>query len=176
MTLKKTGITSDKEAKEKSMLNKIAINKVDLVEGEELWDLVKKIREALGQQKAKLKKSLFLHGIYKSHIITRDFETGAFFKMDLKRDGEQVELSNMQEVIMQFLPKKKSVEKAEGTTNPEDLRVVELPPMVVMVKGDKLTDESIEAIQEVTKASPDVDEEAFFEAPIEKGFWGGVLD
>jgi len=92
---------------------KILIQKVDLVEGEELQGLITRISNALGQQKAKLKKSLFLYGIFKDHIIARDFETGSFFKLDLTRNKEEVVLGKPVAVVQTFVPKK--VQKSEQT-------------------------------------------------------------
>lgn len=155
---------------------KVEIRKVDLMEGEELQELVKRVIGALGQQKAKLKKSLFLHGIFKDHVIARDFETGAFFKMDMARKGEEVTLSNMTKVVQTFVAAGAAVKKSEDQ-QAQPLQVVEVPAMLVTLEDGKLTESSIQNIQEVTKS--EVQEGQFLDADQQapkESIWGNVLD
>jgi len=95
----------------------IEINKVDLVDGEELMELARKVQAAITQHKGKLQKSLGLIGIYKDHIVVRDWEDGKLFRMDMKRDDKgEILLADMTPVKQAFIPvrqKAETVEKAE---------------------------------------------------------------
>lgn len=92
----------------------VEVTKVELVEGEELQGLIKKVIDAVGRHKGKVSKSLGLTGIYKDHVIARDFETGRFFRMKMVREGADVVLSDAEEVRQVFVPARQKTEKGSG--------------------------------------------------------------
>lgn len=94
---------------------KVEIKKLELADGEEVLELGDKVMQALARQKGKLKKSLYLRGIYNDHIIAKDRETGKLFRFEMKRTGGAgIKLTNMQEVRPAgFIPIKQKSEKAE---------------------------------------------------------------
>ena len=85
-------------------MSKIEVQKAELIEGEELRDFIGKVFEAIHASKAKLERSLSLHGIYKGFVITRDMESGGFLRHDMTRKGAAVELSDPVEVAQKFVP------------------------------------------------------------------------
>jgi hypothetical protein len=92
----------------------VQVSKVDLVEGEELMDLAKKVMAAITQNKGKTNRSLGLMGIFKDHIVVRDFEDGKMFRMEMKRDETgSVLLDGMEEVQQKFVPVKPKATKEE---------------------------------------------------------------
>ena len=99
---------------------KIAIEKnVKLQEGEELMDFVNKVQDAVAQQREKLQRSVFLNGIFKGFVITRDFESGKFFQSKLGRGTDGlIKLGDPIEVRQTFVPVTQ-VAKAEGDDEPE---------------------------------------------------------
>jgi hypothetical protein len=93
---------------------KVRVYKVDLAEGEELMQLVDKVMSALAQQRAKLKRSLSLRGIFKDFIVVMDVEKRKMYKLSLARSdkGELTIGKEFEEVVQTFVPAKK-VEKGE---------------------------------------------------------------
>ncbi len=154
-----------------SKQGKVEISKVELLEGEEMQTLIKKIQDAITQGKGKTNKSLFLHGIFKDHIITRDWETHKFFKMELSRDGEGVKLSSSTEVRQAFVPIGQKVEKAEDQPSCTVAISSSKAPgavEVIVVKADAKTvfDLLDSAIS---------DEEPKFQDMAKENIWGGIL-
>lgn len=141
---------------------KISVRKnVKLEEGEELMDFVNKVMDAVSTHRQKTQRSVFLRGIFKGFIITRDFESGKFFQHKLGRDKEGlVKLGDPVEVRQTFVPvaSKAAVEKGEG----DEFRTVEMPAALVMLKGEKLTQESTELIESVCADIMDADTEDDF--------------
>lgn len=132
--------------------DKISVLKnVKLEEGEELGDFVNKVFDALAQHRQKAERSVFLRGIFKGFIITRDFENGKFFQMKLSRDKEGlIKLGDPIHVRQTFVPVMAKVEKSEDA--PDQLQSIELPPTLVIVKGGKLTAESITMLENLCDA------------------------
>jgi len=124
----------------------VQVQKVDLVEGEELMDLAKKVMAAITQNKGKTRKSLGLLGIFKDHIVVRDFEDGKLFRMEMKRDdGGNVLLDGMEEVQQKFVPLKPKVQqKSEGQVSVVTLEELGLD---VVFEGEELTEDSVEALK-----------------------------
>lgn len=129
----------------KDILSLVVVEKVDLVEGEELMDLAKKVMVAITQNKGKTKRSLGLLGIFKDHIVVRDFEDGKLFRMEMKRDDDgNVLLDGMDEVKQTFSPvKPRPSTKAEGGP----LTVLTLDSLDVVLEGEELTEDSLEMIK-----------------------------
>lgn len=99
------------------MTDIVEVTKVDLVDGEELMDLAKKVMAAITQHKGKLSKSLALQGIFKDHIIVRDMEDGKIFRMEMTRsEVGDVALEGLSEVRQVFVPVKEPSEKAVWST------------------------------------------------------------
>lgn len=94
-------------------MSKIEIRKVDLVEGEELQGLIRKVFDALRLHKTKSKGSFMLKGIFKDFIITQDSESGKFFRMKMSRDANQINLDGLEEVRQTFVPVTQKTEKSE---------------------------------------------------------------
>jgi hypothetical protein len=91
----------------------VQVQKIDLLDGEELMELAKKVMAAITQHKGRLNKSLALRGIFKDHIVVRDMESGKLFRMNMKRDDAgAVLLDSMDEVRQVFVPAKTKAEKA----------------------------------------------------------------
>lgn len=156
---------------------KITVEKnVKLQDGEELMDFVNKVFDAVGQHRQKTDKSLFLRGIFKGFIIMKDFESGKLFQSKLSRDNAGlIKLGDAVEVRQTFTPITAAVAKSEGDEN--DLRSVEIPPTIVMLKGGNLTAESIEMLEDIIKATGgEVPELEYLEvAKRTEPFWGGVV-
>lgn len=145
---------------------KVQINKLELMEGEEVLELGDKVMSALAQQKGKLKKSLFLRGIYNDHVITKDRETGKLFRFEIKRNSSGgIELTNMSEVRPAgFVPVKQKSEKAEDPI--ESMVVVEgtevkvpMDPdaIVTLLKGiDSSEPEEIDLVEKTESLWQDV--------------------
>lgn len=166
----------------------VAINKVELLDGEELMDLAKKVMAAITQNRGKIKKSLGLVGIFKDHIVVRDFENGQLFRMEMKRDDAgNVQLDGMEEVRQVFMPLKPKTQKSDG-----DVGLVTIKDLDVVVEGGQLTEDSVAMIREhvasLAKAEPQEHEEQTEEKTEEKtedstqylevqeaGLWRGVL-
>lgn len=151
-------------------MNKIEVCKVELTEGEELQGMIKKVIDAITRSKGKTKKSLHLAGIYKDHIITRDFESGRFFKMKMERDGDVIKLSDEAEVRQVFVPVKQKTEKAEA--DQFCLVAIEAEKdsaSVVTVKADTVTVQGL--IEDIADGidAPD------YQDVKEKDLWEGVL-
>lgn len=128
---------------------KVAVQKnVKLQEGEELMDFVNKVMDAVSTHRQKVDRSVFLRGIFKGFIITRDFESGKFFQMKLSRapDG-LIKLGDPIEVRQAFVPVVQAAAKSED----DDSKLIELPSVTVMTKGGALTPEAIDSLQEIVK-------------------------
>ena len=108
---------------EKAKTEKIEVCKLDLAEGEEVMELGDKVMAALAQQKGKLKKSLFLRGIYNDHIIAKDRESGQLFRFEIKRSEKgAITLANMTEVRPAgHVPMKKADDKTDETEAAGDI-------------------------------------------------------
>lgn len=160
----------------KAMQDKIEINKVELVEGEELMELVDKVYKALAQNKAKTDKSLGLRGIFKDYIITRDAESGQFFQMAITRKGEHLELGEPVQVRQIYVPvaapKSEGEEKVEKLESQLELR--ELAGISVILESGKLTPGSVEALELIAKAADSAAASQFIDPPKED-LWAGVL-
>lgn len=162
---------SKMEEREMSEQGKVEINKVELLDGEELQTLVKKVVDAITQGKGKTNKSLFLNGIFKDHVITRDWETGKFFKMEMARDGDAITLTGSAEVRQAFVPVGQKVEKAEdqlSCTVAISSEKVGEEATVIVVKADAKTvaDLLADAIS---------DEAPNFQDVAKESIWGGIL-
>ena len=95
----------------------VVVEKVELLDGEEMMELAKKIMSAIAQNKGKLNKSLALQGIFKDHIVVRDMETGKMYRMKLARsEGGEISLSGLEQVRQTFVPVKQAAEKAVWST------------------------------------------------------------
>lgn len=78
---------------------------LQLTEGEDLMDLINKIREAMAVNRAKMKMSLGLLNIFSDYVIAKDFESNRFFKLELSRDDAGgVVLGDAQEVRQVYVP------------------------------------------------------------------------
>ena len=149
----------------------VQVHKVDLLDGEELMDLAKKVMAAITQHRGKIKKSLALQGIFKDHIVVRDMEDGRLFRMKLARsDKGEINLEGMEEVRQTFVPVKK-VEKSE---TPADLQVVTVPELMLVTEGGKLDPDSVAMLEEVAKTALSSEEPAYLKVPGES-LWRGVL-
>lgn len=150
----------------------VQVSKVDLMDGEELMDLAKKVMAAITHHRGKIKKSLALQGIFKDHIVVRDLEDGRLFRMKLSRsDKGEIALEGMEEVRQTFTPVKK-IEKRDGAET--DLQVVTVPELMLVVEGGKLDPGSIEMIEEVAKAALSPEEPQYIKVPGES-LWHGVI-
>lgn len=110
----------------------IQIEKVELLDGEELMSLPRKIMDAMGRHKAKLNRSLFLRGIFNKFIIAKDFETGRMFQMDMSRDQDgDILLGNPVEVKQTFVPVKQAAAKAEDGS---DVKADDRPTYIKLEK------------------------------------------
>jgi len=111
-------------------MDKIAVAKVKLQEGEELMDFVQKVMEAVSQQRQKTQRSMFVRGIFKGFVIMRDFESGNFFQSKLTRDKEGlVKLGDPFAVRQTFVPIAEKVAKSEGeedTSAEEEVQYIEV--------------------------------------------------
>lgn len=123
---------------------KVSVQKnVKLQEGEELMDFVNKVMDAVAQHRQKTERSVFLTGIFKGFIITRDLESGKFFQMKLGRDKEGlIKLGDPIEVRQTFVPVTQQALKSEG----DEITTVEFPPLILTVKSGKITDEAVDSI------------------------------
>lgn len=102
---------------------------IDLGDGEELQDFVRKVINSVTQQRLRMDRSIGLVGIYNSHVILRDFENNKFFKMDHTRDGEGIALSNLTEVRQTFVPVPdvgEGDEKVEKSEGPPEMELVKI--------------------------------------------------
>lgn len=93
----------------------VVVGKLDLPEGVEMWDFAGMIMEELTRQKAKLDRSLSLHGIFNDHIIVRDRETAKLYKLAISLDGDgTLVFGDQVEVRMEYVPvKTNKSEKSE---------------------------------------------------------------
>lgn len=150
-------------------MDKIEVRKVELVEGEELQGLVKKVIDAIGRSKGKTTKSIGLTGIYKDHIITRDFESGKFFKMAMERDDAgNVKLGDAVEVKQVFVPAKQKTEKAEDA--PEVLVAIDEGETAVVRTVKCAADVIAQALEDIAAEPGEMVE------PRKESLWQGVLD
>ena len=126
----------------------IEVKKFDLKEGEELMDVVRNIQISLARHREKTNKSVYLQGIFKGFIITRDFENGRHFKMTLKRDKEgDIELGESIEVRQVFVPVDQKKEKAEGEDHTPQAETIEA--MIELANDDTApTYHKIEKVEE----------------------------
>jgi hypothetical protein len=132
----------------------VEIQKFNLLEGEELMSVVRRIHDALTQHRQRTNKSIFLSGIFKSFIIVRDLENGRLFKMDMKRDGEgNIELGDSEEVRQVYVPIKAKEQKSE-----ED--------------DTSLAEAQVDAMLEVAEKS---EAPQYLEVP-KDNIWKGILD
>lgn len=85
---------------------KVQIQKnLELLDGEELGEFVGKLQDALAVNRAKLKLSLGIVGIFSDHILTKDFEKGGFYRFAFSRDESgSVVLGDGVEVRQVFVP------------------------------------------------------------------------
>lgn len=145
------------------MSKHVEINKVELADDEELQTMIKKVMDAVARSKGKTKKSLQLVGIFKDHAITRDFETGKFFKSAMTRDGEVIKLDEAVEVRQVFVPVKQKTEKAEDAKT-----------CIAAIDGDVMTlGHDAATITEILK---DLDGSApEYAGAKEKNIWQGVI-
>jgi len=146
------------------MDNKVEIEKVDLQDGEELMDYVGKVHsavEALAQvpapwdKKQKIAK-YWLKGIFNGNVVVRERESGKFYRMPLSRsDKGEIKIGpGSEEVRTAFVTVSAKMAKAEGE-DPADPRLVELPALTLVAKGNSLTEESINVLNEIVKAQED---------------------
>lgn len=92
----------------------VEVEKVDLMDGEELMELPRKIMASLTRTKSKLNRSLILTHIFKDHIVTLDIETRKKFMMSMERDDKgAIKLGQPQEVKTKFVPVKENTTKSE---------------------------------------------------------------
>lgn len=149
----------------------VEVTKVDLMDGEELMDLAKKVMSAITQHKGKLRKSIGLLGIFKDHIVVRDFDSGKLFRMEMKRDDRgSVNLDGMVEVRQVFVPVKQAKEKSENS-----MEAVSIPELTVIVEDGKLDQESVAMIEDIAKnASSEAIDPAYVKVEGES-LWHGIL-
>lgn len=167
----------------------VEIAKVDLREGEELMEFVGKVHTAVEglatvpapwDKKQKIAK-YWLKGIFNGNVVVRERDTGKFYRMPLSR-SEKGDLKigpSKEEVRTAFVPVSSNVGKADGD-NPDDPRLVELPALTLVAKGDQLTEESIGLLNEIVKGTEEEDAEPTYVAVAEevaeeaaKSLWDG---
>ncbi len=138
---------------------RVELAKVDLREGEELMDFVDKVHAVVAKlaqvpapwdKKQKVSK-YWLRGIFNGSVVVRERETDKFFRMPLSRNdkGDITVGPAKEEVKRAFVPVGSNVAKADR--DPEDPRLVELPALTLVAKGDGLTEESINVLNEIVK-------------------------
>jgi hypothetical protein len=174
------------------MDNRVEIAKIDLREGEELMDFVDKVHKVVANlaqvpapwdKKQKVSK-YYLRGIFNGNVVVRERDTDKFFRMPLSRNdkGDITVGPAKEEVKRAFVPLSSNVAKSEG--DPDDPRLVELPALTLVAKGDGLTEESISLLNEIVKeqeeGSPestyvDIKAEEAPEAAKPGNLWDGVI-
>jgi len=89
------------------MSHKIVVSKaLEFAEGEELYDFVRKLHEAVAVIRRKENLGYpYLFGIYDGYIITKDSDSGRYYRFDYSRNGEEVVLGEPIEMRMTFTPK-----------------------------------------------------------------------
>ena len=148
------------------MDNKVEIAKsIDLEEGEELMDYVGKVHSAVEKlaevpapwdKKQKVAK-YWLKGIFSGSVVVRERDTGKFYRMPLTKEKGTIKIGpGSEEVRTAFVAvsNMNKVTKAEGE-DPADPRLVELPALTLVAKGNSLTEESIGLLNEIVKSQED---------------------
>jgi len=97
----------------------------ELAEGEELQSTIRKVIEAADKLRRSGGTTGWLVGIYKDHVILRDWNSDKFFRAELDRSGDEFKLTDVKEVRQAFLPVADKVAKSAD-------------PMLVSVDGDEL--------------------------------------
>ncbi len=145
-------------------MERIEVQKFELTDGQELNDFISMVMKAVTQQRKQLNRSLGLMGIYKNHIITRDMESGKFFKLAMKHDANAIELGDPAEVRQVFVPVTNVVEKS-------------LSNAVIAIQDGKVYDwplieqDTEEVIAQLNKRASDY---VYAEAP-KDSMWKGVI-
>jgi len=103
----------------------VAVSKLALREGEELWDFMWTMVEAVQTNRIILADGsldAWLQGIYDDHVIVQDGNTGRMFKANFTRDANgEISFSDPVEVRMEWVP----VESAAPEMGGEDVQRVE---------------------------------------------------
>lgn len=149
-----------KEAMSKST-SLVEVRKMQLEEGEELMEAVRKVMEAIRKKGAAMEPPQFLYLVYigqeseKSFCVVQNSESGKHFKMFITRTEEgKVDLSEPQEVRRTFIPVKQATEKSG-----EQVKVQTLPPLSVVSSNGELTASSIAQINKVLSNVGEEDQE-----------------
>jgi len=129
------------------MEHKVAIQKFKLMEGEEIQQAIRKIMNAV-RAKARNRYLMF---IGEGFVITKDWEDDKLYRMSLTRgeDGAFV-LGEPEEVMQIFVPAKQVAAKSS-----ELLRTVDLPEITVVLKDNKISEESLEMLHDIASGSLD---------------------
>lgn len=148
---------------------KVEIRKVELLDGEEMHQFGSKVAKAVRA----IMDNAYLYGIYKDHVILREWRTGNFIRMDLRREGEGVQLSNSQKVRQTFVPISSSVKKSDKG----EMRTIQIPSMLLLAEGDQLSESSIAELQNIAKSAETIEGvSGFVELKEDKAFWGNLID
>lgn len=143
-------------------MSKVLVEKnFEMMDGEELQDAVQKVTQAVSEARSRMAMNAHLMGIYKGYVILRDFEQRKFFKMSMKREGDKVMLSDMQEVRQMFVPVKSKMKKDASAT----LVALEGQVLESSMPSDQISD--------ILKSAEG--EHSFEEVEVKKNLWSGVL-
>jgi hypothetical protein len=145
-----------------------------LQDGEELHDFIGAVLKAVREKRHSSGQSLFLIGIYKGFVVTKNHESGRMFKLSMtRRDDGAVDLGDMVMVRQSFVEMKQATEKAAEQQG--DLKVVQLPSCTVVIDKGKLTEDSAAILKSLAETIVEGEPETEIVKMDGGSLWEGIL-
>lgn len=155
---------------------KIMVQKFDLIEGEDIYSFLEKVRCAV-KEKFDPATGVYPTAVYADSVVVNNYTNDKYYQMPMTRDSEgMIELGDATEVIkvVQFVP-------AKGSTNKSDavVKAVNLPPVHILLENEEITKGSLAVLKSVANNQPSLEMQEIVvkaaEPAKETSFWQGIF-